>query len=703
MSIGDVKMDFDRAKEEIKARLPEYAAAVLTRSKGKDQYNCPFCGSGTGAKATGAFTVYPETSRYKCFSCGKSGDIFDLAAHIERLEKGDLFKFLAEKYGLQVDYQRPANSSEKRSNIYNDHTQSNNTYNIHMSNTQQTDTQNKHNTNTDYTDFYREANKHLTETDYHRGITLETLNRFMVGYVPEWQPPKAPNAPKTPRLIIPRSRTSYLARDTRAAKDIPAYQKQYTKQNSPGKISLFNIAALRTSTKPLYIVEGEIDAMSIVDVGGEAIATCSTSNIHSFLQALKNAISEQAAVMPLIIAFDDDEAGQKATAELVKGLQELHKEYCIYKPHTGYKDANEALNADRKVFQSYVLHGMEHINELTAAEANREKKEYLEEITVAAHLQDFLDGVAASVNTEVISTGFPALDTVLDGGLYEGLYGIGAISSLGKTTFALQIADQIAATGNDVLIFSLEMSRNEMIAKSLSRLTAKITIDNHGDIRNAKTTRGIMTGKRYAGYNQTEKQLINAAVQEYAKIAGDTLNPRISIIEAMGTVGADQVKEQVEKYIKHTGKKPVVIIDYLQILAPHNEKSTDKQNTDYAILNLKRLSRDNKIPVIVISSFNRENYSVKVAMQAFKESGAIEYSTDVLIGLQLKGTGESDFDVDEAKAKHPREIEAVILKNRNGVTGKKISYNYYTMFNYFSEGGIVEPEQISKPQQTKRR
>ena len=120
-------------------------------------------------------------------------------------------------------------------------------------------------------------------------------------------------------------------------------------------------------------------------------------------------------------------------------------------------------------------------------------------------------------------------------------------------------------------------------------------------------------------------------------------------------------------------------------------------------MNLKRLSRDHKIPVIVISSFNRENYSVKVAMQAFKESGAIEYSTDVPIGLQLKGTGESNFDVDEAKAKHPREIEAVILKNRNGVTGKKISYNYYTMFNYFSEGGIVEPEQISKPQQTKRR
>ena len=100
---------------------------------------------------------------------------------------------------------------------------------------------------------------------------------------------------------------------------------------------------------------------------------------------------------------------------------------------------------------------------------------------------------------------------------------------------------------------------------------------------------------------------------------------------------------------------------------------------------LKRLSRDCKIPVVVISSFNRENYGSKVSMQAFKESGAIEYSTDVLIGLQLKGTGEKGFDIDDAKAKNPREIEAVILKNRNGAAGKKIFYKYYTMFNYFRE------------------
>ena len=130
---------------------------------------------------------------------------------------------------------------------------------------------------------------------------------------------------------------------------------------------------------------------------------------------------------------------------------------------------------------------------------------------------------------------------------------------------------------------------------------------------------------------------------------------------------------------------PVVVIDYIQILAPYNDRATDKQNTDKAVMELKRISRDYKTPVIGISSFNRANYSVPVTMEAFKESGAIEYSSDVLIGLQLKGAGQKDFDANQAKRKVPREVELVILKNRNGRTGDIIDYNYYPLFNYFTE------------------
>ena len=72
-----------------------------------------------------------------------------------------------------------------------------------------------------------------------------------------------------------------------------------------------------------------------------------------------------------------------------------------------------------------------------------------------------------------------------------------------------------------------------------------------------------------------------------------------------------------------TGKTPLVIVDYLQIVAPYNERATDKQNMDKAVLELKRISRDFKLPVIAVSSLNRMSYGQRISMEAFKESGAI--------------------------------------------------------------------------------
>ena len=174
--------------------------------------------------------------------------------------------------------------------------------------------------------------------------------------------------------------------------------------------------------------------------------------------------------------------------------------------------------------------------------------------------------------------------------------------------------------------------------------------------------------------------MISEAISEYSKYAD-----KVFISEGVGDIGWRQIRDTVEKHIKYTGAVPVVIIDYLQITEPEDIRATDKQNTDKAVLELKRMSRDYKIPVIGISSFNRVNYKTKVSMESFKESGAIEYSSDVLIGLQLEGTGETNFDVNEAKARDPRTVEFVILKNRNGQTGGKTVFNYYPKFNLFTE------------------
>ena len=85
-------------------------------------------------------------------------------------------------------------------------------------------------------------------------------------------------------------------------------------------------------------------------------------------------------------------------------------------------------------------------------------------------------------------------------------------------------------------------------------------------------------------------------------------------------------------------------------------------------------------------------------MAAFKESGAIEYSSDVLIALQPCGMKEGESNDDNAaimnkcKASTERNIEAVILKNRNGRTGTTAIYKYYSMFNCFEEIKIKQPE-----------
>ena len=300
--------------------------------------------------------------------------------------------------------------------------------------------------------------------------------------------------------------------------------------------------------------------------------------------------------------------------------------------------------------------------------------------STSSYLQSFMNGIAESANTSHISTGFEKLDEVLGGGLYEGLYVVGAISSLGKTTLLTQISDHIAQSGQHVLFFSLEMARSEIMSKSISRHTLQNVLADGGVPRFAKTSRDITTSTRYSSYSSDEIALIDKSVRSYGQYAQN-----IYINECVDHIGTQQIRQTVRDHVLYTGKTPVVIIDYLQILAPHTLGANDKQNMDNTVMELKRISRDYKTPVIGISSFNRSSYKDAVTMEAFKESGAIEYSSDVLIGLQFKGSGKKDFDVNNAKREDPREIECVMLKSRNGSIGDIISFDFYPMFNFFRE------------------
>jgi replicative DNA helicase len=655
-------MDREQAKDYVKGYLPEYLEShgYSTRR--------PFCCLNPAHPDNNPSMSYDrKRNKVHCFACGADYDLLDLVGFEYGLtDQREIFDKAYSLYGVDVqrgstataDF-KPVGQNQSKSGQYT-HTH----MDIHTTPAEESK---------DYLDYFKKCQSNLQQTTYYRqrGISQETATRFMVGYDPSftaYERDQNGNSIKTTwaALIIPTSRSSYAARNTD-----PNADKRNRWRKSKGGANLFNIKALEAATKPIYIVEGELDALSIIEVGGEAVGLGSTDNWRKLTKLLESKRPAQ----PLIIALDNDTEGQKTSGELEAELERMGITFYRIDPYNGSKDANEALMADREAFTSAIESGERIEEEALAAE--REK--YLQTNT-AAHLQAFLNGIAASVDMPFIPTGVSGLDKILDGGLYEGLYVVGAISSLGKTTLVTQIADQIAQAGHDVLIFSLEMARTEIMAKSISRHTLLDVMQNSGNMRDAKTTRGITTGIRYLDYSKEEKALIQRAVTEYGSYA-----QHIFIHEGIGNIGVEQIRDTVQRHITFTGRTPVVVIDYVQILAPADIRASDKQNTDKAVLELKRISRDYKTPVIGISSLNRASYKEAISMEAFKESGSLEYGSDVLIGLQLKGAGKSGFDANEAKRKNPREIELVILKNRNGSTGNKIELEYYPLFNYFTE------------------
>jgi len=496
-----------------------------------------------------------------------------------------------------------------------------------------------------------------------RGISKETIDRFNIGYDENYKGLKA--------IIIPTSSNSFIARNTdKQVEGNDRYRK------SSGEYKLFNSNILQDE-EPVFIVEGEIDALSVIEAGGNAMALGGIRNKNVLMKELKRLQK----LPPLILYGDNDISGQDGIAELQKELDSIG---ILYYPYSvgEYKDANEMLVKDRSFFFSEIQNIIRDVKVIIETDTKeRLEKELLEynKNNCGSYIDNFLEDIKGRAKTSAISTGFKELDEILDGGLYEGLYIIGAISSLGKTTLVLQIADQIAERGQDVLIFSLEMARYELMAKSFSRNTFLIN-----GINTAKTTRQITNHDKWNTYNSEEIDVIVKSLEKYRTYAN-----HLYITEGMGDINVKSVKETVETHIRITGNRPVVVIDYLQILAPHNERATDKQNTDKAMMELKRLSRDYKLPLIGISSFNRDSYTEAVSMKSFKESGAIEYSSDVLLGLQFKQQKEK-MDVDKEKARSndmrtPRELELKILKNRNGRTGNTIGFKYYSAFNYMEE------------------
>ena len=647
---------------------------------------CPLCGSGSGTHGTGITENPKKPGQLKCWSCNFQGDIIDLIQQDTGADYNTALKNAAAELGIEIDpYRqsaaadfaddgddRPAQDARKapqgdfrksddKKAGQQDKTPGNGAEDATAANV------------TDYTEYYKECNARLSDPAalsylQARGISELVADAYYLGYDPEWISPtvRKSQAAKgsdwtpapTARIIMPISKNHYIARAIS-----PDVQKEFAKMNETGggKTAIFNRRALYGDREAVFLVEGVFDALSIIEAGAAAVALNSTSNADKLIKQLE----QEPTRATIILCLDNDEPGKKAAAVIKDGLTRLNISYVTADITGRYKDPNDALKGDRAAFEAAI----QTAEAQTAAKPDN----------VSNYIDNLMQGEIARLKAAADrKTGFETLDRK-SGGLYPGLYVIAATSSLGKTTFSLQIADNLAAAGHDVLFFSMEQSRLELVSKSLARITAQ---------QDKETAVSSLTIRK--GY---APEALRAAAAQYK----ETIADRLSIIEGNFNCNISFIGDYIRRYIRRNQCSPIVFIDYLQILQPaeENRRMTVKETVDNTVTELKRISREHDLTVFIISSVNRANYLTPIDFESLKESGGIEYTADVIWGLQLQCLNDPLFDdpqkkikekrqkIRQEKARDPRQIELLCLKNRYGIANFSCGFDYYPAHDLF--------------------
>ena len=351
-----------------------------------------------------------------------------------------------------------------------------------------------------------------------RGLSLEIIRKYKLGYAQEGANSLLKNYPENRfrnskssfyKFILPYASSNnefnYFLAEISDRGQIDEYNSKYRKISGSFESPIFNERYLKQENVPeiIFVCEGIYDALSVEESGGFAIAFSGIAH-RRFLNLCeiydpKNTV--------FVIALDNDKAGIQASGKIAKELDSLGI-LCIVRSSLN-KDFNEDLVMNRDGFFEHIRKITQDALEYKKNVENIQKLEY-EKDTALSFLKDFTDRISIQ-NSSFCPTGIKSLDEILDGGLYSGLYCIGSVSSLGKTTFCLQIADSVALNGKDVLIFSLEMSKYELIAKSISRHTMIEAKKQNLNSCFAKTTRSILSN--YLNFSQKDKEIIQSSIE----------------------------------------------------------------------------------------------------------------------------------------------------------------------------------------------
>lgn len=248
-------------------------------------------------------------------------------------------------------------------------------------------------------------------------------------------------------------------------------------------------------------------------------------------------------------------------------------------------------------------------------------------------------------------SGFPRLDKILGGGfIRSGFYIIGARPAMGKSTFAINLADNIQ--GN-VLFVSLEMSPEQITAKRVARLTG---------IPAAKLLRGAVTDN------------------DWAKIA--VANSALSEQGVFSNARYDLTVQQIQLLSQSVPELRAVIVDYLGLIQPATRGGSTYENISAISRELKRLAISLNVPVICLCQLSRSVESrddKHPRLSDLRDSGAIEQDADAVMFLY-----RGDYYAKDTAQGFPSLVELAVEKNRHGKTGTT-EFNFWLDSSLFRE------------------
>ncbi len=276
----------------------------------------------------------------------------------------------------------------------------------------------------------------------------------------------------------------------------------------------------------------------------------------------------------------------------------------------------------------------------------------------------------ATQDTDVtgLSTGFYDLDKMTTGLHPEELVIIAARPSVGKTAFALNLAQNVAKnTEQAVAIFSLEMSADSLVQRMLC---------SEGSI----PAYHLRTGK----LSETE--------WEQLYVAANDLSQRAIYIDDTPGIKITELRARCKRLAKTTDHLSLIVIDYLQLIEGTGRENRQQEVSEIS-RQLKKLAKELKVPVIALSQLSRsveQRQDKRPILSDIRESGSIEQDADIVAFLYRDDYYDRD-DPEEEQLTNQNIVEVIIEKNRSGSRGT-VELLFFKEYNKFQSVSLRSEE-----------